>query len=70
MQILDWKIKTYILYGTLDNLQPIESISDFADRYECELTISQGSRHSFMEESDYEIVTKWIKDSIKSNETA
>ena len=58
--ISDWKKKTYILYGALDNLQPVESITNFARRFDAELTISKDSEHPFMAEKDYEIVMNWM----------
>lgn len=62
--ILEWKHKTFILYGALDNLQPMDSISDFAHRFSAELTISRDSEHPFMTERDYEIVLNWMKKSL------
>ena len=55
-----WKLPTAILYGAKDNLQPIQIIQGFADRYHCKLTISENSEHPFMEAKDIEIVARWL----------
>lgn len=59
-----WHEGTYILYGQLDNLQPLSSIRDFSDRYKCRLTVSEGSEHAFMAERDFEIVSNWMSEAI------
>ena len=64
--VLKWNSETHILYGTLDNLQPMESISEFADRFGAKLTVSPGSQHPFMEEQDQEIVINWIQKSLRA----
>jgi esterase/lipase len=59
-----WPIATSILYAGRDNLQPLESIRSFADRFQCTLTISEQSEHPFMAPSDYGIVDQWLKENI------
>ena len=63
--IKEWGVKTSILYGALDNLQPIESIQSFAYRFGCRLTVSEQSKHPFMEEADFAIVEKWLREEIE-----
>ncbi|MDD6036856.1 MAG: alpha/beta hydrolase [Lachnospiraceae bacterium] len=63
--IKEWSVKTAILYGALDNLQPIESIQSFADRFGCRLTVSEQSKHPFMEEADFAVVEKWLREEIE-----
>lgn len=55
-----WPFHTSILYGGKDNLQPIESIHSFVDKFNCRLTISEQSEHSFMGPADYGIVEQWL----------
>lgn len=57
--ITKWPIETSILYGGKDNLQPLNSLHSFADKFRCKLTISEQSEHPFMSPSDYGIVEQW-----------
>lgn len=58
--IAKWPFATSILYGGKDNLQPLESLKSFADRFQCELTVSEQSEHPFMNPADYGIVEEWM----------
>lgn len=62
--ITKWPITTSILYGGRDNLQPIESLQSFADKFQCRLTVSEQSEHPFMSTSDYGIVEQWLIENI------
>lgn len=55
-----WPYKTSILYASEDDLQPESAVRAFTERFGAELTISQGSKHPFMEEKDTEIVNGWL----------
>ena len=55
-----WPFATAILYGGKDNLQPLESLQSFTDRFQCKLTVSEQSEHPFMSPSDYGIVEQWL----------
>jgi hypothetical protein len=59
-----WTSPTRILYGARDNLQSREVIDEFADRFNCCLTVVENSEHPFMSESDKEIVDLWMKNSL------
>lgn len=63
--ITHWPVPTHILYGGKDNLQSRKIIEDFAQRFSCNLTVSEDSEHPFMAENDMEIVGNWLKDSIE-----
>ena len=58
--ITSWEIPTTILYGGRDNLQPIESIRSFAEKFDARLTISEQSEHPFMAAEDKKTVDKWL----------
>lgn len=64
--VVEWRPKTFILYGAKDNLQPVESIRAFAERFHCALTVSPDSQHPFMEEKDQAIVTSWICEALQT----
>lgn len=59
-----WTAPTHILYGAKDNLQNRRVIDDFCDKFNCQLTVSDNSEHSFMEESDRAIVEAWMTSSV------
>lgn len=59
-----WNTETVILYGGKDNMQPIEVIKEFSDKFNCSLTVSEKSEHPFMAEEDKGIVDKWLKENI------
>ena len=58
--IQQWNIPTHILYGGKDNLQSLDVIQEFSAGYDCVLTVSEDSEHSFMEEKDEEIIKKVV----------
>lgn len=59
-----WDIPTAILYGAKDNLQPIDSIRAFADKFGANLTVSEQSEHPFMAPEDMVIVKNWLYENI------
>lgn len=62
--ITRWEFPTAILYGAKDNLQPIESIQAFTEKFGAKLTVSEQSEHPFMAPDDYEIADKWLYENI------
>lgn len=62
--IEQWDFPTSVLYGTLDNMQSREVIESFCDKFGCKLTVSDGSEHPFMAESDTPIVEKWLRENV------
>lgn len=59
-----WSAPTHILYGGRDDLQSLEVIRAFADRFGCQVTVAENSQHPFMEESDFPIVDRWLKENV------
>ena len=59
-----WDSPTCILYGGRDDLQSIDVISSFADRFGSVVTVSENSLHPFMEAADIPIVENWLRSSI------
>lgn len=62
--ITKWPIATSILYGGRDDLQPLESLQSFADKFHCRLTVSERSGHSFMDPSESGIVEQWLLENV------
>ncbi len=53
-----WSVPTSILYGGKDNLQSLEVVKNFMDRFSCRLTVAEDSEHSFI--GDEDIVEEWL----------
>lgn len=62
--IFRWDIPTSILFAGKDDLQSREIVERFAEQFGCLLTVSEESRHPFMEETDAVIVLNWIGENI------
>lgn len=62
--IQTWDIPTNILFGGKDNLQSLEVVKKFADRFHCTLTVSENSEHPFMEKEDGLIVEQWLRENV------
>ncbi len=62
--IVKWNFPTHILYGSKDNLQSLEVIENFAEKFHCDLTVSENSEHPFMDESDALVVENWLMTNI------
>ncbi len=58
--IEEWGFSTFILFGGKDNMQSLEEITKFCNRFQCHLTISENSEHPFMTKEDEEIVNQWL----------
>ncbi|MBQ4075113.1 MAG: alpha/beta hydrolase [Clostridia bacterium] len=58
--VVRWEIPTSILYGGKDDLQSLAVMQDFSQRFGAEITLSENSSHSFMEETDYPVVDRWL----------
>ncbi|MBQ5331810.1 MAG: alpha/beta hydrolase [Oscillospiraceae bacterium] len=59
-----WTFPTAILYGAKDNLQPLEAMYAFTEKFGAKLTVSEQSEHPFMASEDHEIVDKWLYENI------
>lgn len=60
--VTKWNSPTHILYGGRDDLQSLAVIEQFAERFGCDMTLSENSQHPFMEEADFPIVHQWLCD--------
>jgi len=60
--VQEWNIPTHILFAGRDTLQSLEVVKGFAERFGCELTLSENSDHPFMEDGDEAVVTHWLRD--------
>lgn len=60
--IEQWDSPTDILYGGKDDLQSLDVVQRFADRFGSRITLSPDSEHPFMCEEDFPIVHQWLLD--------
>ncbi len=60
-----WNKKTYILYGNKDNIQDENTIRNFAQRFNCNLSILENGEHYFHTKKQLEYYKKWVDDSVK-----
>lgn len=62
--IVYWNKKTYILYGTKDNMQKQSIIQAFSDDFNCELTMLEDGEHFFHTEKQLNDYKKWLSNKI------
>lgn len=65
---ISWQVPTSVLYGSKDNLQPIETIQAFAKEVGADLTVMQNGEHWFHTEEQMAFLDSWIQRS-KQNHT-
>ncbi len=58
--ITQWNSPTSILYGSMDQLQSLDIMEQFARMFQCNLTVSEGSDHPFAGEEQMSIAKQWI----------
>ena len=57
---INWSIPTSILYGSLDNLQSMDTIRTFAAGNGADLTVMENGEHWFHTKEQMEFLDKWI----------
>lgn len=57
---IDWAAPTEILYGSLDNLQSIDTINEFAKRTSSSVTVMEGGEHWFHTKEKMKFLDDWI----------
>jgi len=60
--VTKWNAPTHILYGGKDDLQSLAVVQSFAERFGCVVTLSENSKHPFMEQEDLPVVQQWLCD--------
>lgn len=61
-----WTISTFILYGDQDNLTSIDTIKQFADRINANLTIMRNGEHWFHTDEQMIFLDQWIRSCMKT----
>ena len=57
---VQWTVPTNILYGGKDNLTSYETITVFAEKYHCKLTVMENGEHWFHTDEQMKILDNWI----------
>lgn len=57
---IKWDIPTEILYGAKDNLTTLETITEFSDNHNANLTIMPNGEHWFHTKEQMQFLDKWI----------
>ena len=55
-----WSVPTAILYGSEDNLTEHKVVEEFTQRFNCDLTVLDGSEHWFYSEWQLDFFDEWI----------
>lgn len=59
--IIKWNSPTSILYGKKDELCEYDVLSSFIKKFNCNLAVSDDSKHYFYTEEDLAIYRKWLQ---------
>ena len=62
--IIKWDKKTYILYGSNDDMQNKELVIDFCHSFNCNLTIVEDGEHFFHTDEQLAHYKKWLNEVI------
>lgn len=57
---ISWRVPTSILFGSLDHLQSLETITSFAEKNGFDLTIFENGEHWFHTEEQMKFLDDWI----------
>ena len=59
---ISWTVPTEILYGSLDNLQSLETIQQFAKETGAGITVMEGGEHWFHTDEQMKFLDEWMTD--------
>lgn len=57
---IHWKVPTDILYGSMDNLTSLETVTAFAKNHNAKLTVMENGEHWFHTKEQMDFLNKWI----------
>lgn len=63
--IANWDKETYILYGDKDNMQDEKTIKNFANDFNCKLSILKDAEHYFHTREQIDCYKSWLEKIIK-----
>lgn len=59
-KIMNWNKNTYILYGDSDDTQNFNTIKDFSDKFNCNLSILVNGEHYFHTKEQLKYYENWL----------
>ncbi|MBU4440403.1 MAG: alpha/beta hydrolase, partial [Acetobacterium sp.] len=59
--INSWNKPTAILYGSADDLCEFDTVSNFAQQFNCDLTVMEHGEHYFHTEEQLEFFRQWLE---------
>lgn len=59
--ITNWKSPTHILYADKDNLTSRQTVDEFADHFQCELTVMHDGEHWFHTPEQLAVLNRWAQ---------
>lgn len=62
---ISWNVPTSILYGEHDNLNSLETVSEFAKIHNAALTVMPGGEHWFHTDEEMHFLDNWLKNEIQ-----
>ena len=60
----NWHIPTAILYGSDDNLTEFDVVSNFVERFHCQLDVLEGGEHYFHTDGQLNYYRQWLRKNI------
>ncbi len=58
---IKWNVPTEILYGSEDNMTSFETVTEFAERHNANITVMKGGEHWFHTEEQLSFLDAWIE---------
>ena len=58
---IQWNVPTKILYGSKDNLTSMQTIREFAEKHNANVTVMENGEHWFHTEEQIKFLDNWIK---------
>lgn len=63
--ITNWNKKTYILYGNKDNMQNEDTIKNFSNKFNCDISILNDGEHYFHTKDQLKFYKEWLNKVIR-----
>lgn len=59
-----WNSPTAILYGSADSLTARDTVENFTDKHNCDLTVMEGGEHYFHTQEQLTVLNQWLMKNI------
>lgn len=61
----NWDTPTSVLYGSKDELCEQDVLTEFVNKFDCDLTIMENGEHYFHTKEQLEFLNRWVQDRLK-----